>query len=324
MKWSITKSKIFSRCQRRWFYSEIMAHHRSKDPLRREAYLLKQLQSLHAWRGSLVDNVIENLIVPRTKYGSMPSENEVIDFSMKLMDEQVAFGMATKHRCQNMMKSNGNGAYCAFYDVEYNGGLNEKTLQDARQEVKTSLVNLLRSDFLKEIMKNSSALIAQRPLMFEFEKTTILCIPDLIVFSKQARPLIVDWKVHSFGNADSWLQLGVYAVALSNVKPHKDFPADVQNVLKDPTNIRLVEYQLLKNKQREYSISLEDIDDIHDYIFRSCSEMNRLIKGRKYKELDINQFQTARSPSVCEKCQFKKLCWKKVPVQTGLLEVEWA
>lgn len=286
--------------------------------------MLKQLQSLHAWRGSLVDKVIENLIVPRTKYGSMPSENEVIDFSMKLMDEQVAFGMAAKHRCQNMMKSNGNGAYCAFYDVEYNGGLNEKTLQDARQEVKTSLVNLLRSDFLKEIMKNSSALIAQRPLMFEFENTTILCIPDLIVFSKQARPLIIDWKVHSFGNADSWLQLGVYAVALSNVKPHKDFPVDVQNVLKDPTNIQLVEYQLLKNKQREYSISLEDIDDIYDYIFRSCSEMNRLIKGRKYKELDINQFQTARSPSVCEKCQFKKLCWKRVPVQTGLLEVEWA
>jgi len=301
-----------------------MANHKSKDPLRREAYLLKQLQSLHAWRGSLVDDVIESLIVPRMKYKSLPSEGEVIDFSMKLMDEQVAFGTAAKHRCQNMIKSNANGSYCAFYDVEYNGGLDEKTLLDARQEVKVSLINLLRSDFLKDMMRNSSTIIAQRPLMFEFEKTTISCTPDLIAFAKQDRPLIVDWKVHSFGNADSWLQLGIYAVALTNVKPHKDFPANVQNVLKDPTNIRLVEYQLLKNKQREYSISLDDVDDIHDYIFRSCSEMNRLVKGRKYKELDMNQFQTARSPSVCEKCQFKKLCWKKMPVQTGLLEAGWA
>jgi len=324
MKWSITKSKMFSQCQRKWYYSGIMANHISKDTLRREAYLLKQLQSLYAWRGSLVDDVIEKLIVPRMRCGILPSESEVVDFSMKLMDQQIEFGIAAKHRCQNMIKSNGNGAYCAFYDVEYNGGLDEKTLQDARQEVKTSLVNLLQSSFIKDIMRNSSTLIAQRSLMFEFEKTTISCTPDLIVLAKQDRPLIVDWKVHAFGDADSWLQLGVYAVALASVKPHKDFPPSIQHVLKDPTNIRLVEYQLLKNKQREYSISLEDIDDIYDYIFRSCSEMNRLVKGRKYEELDINQFQTARSPSVCEKCQFKKLCWKKMPVQTGLLEVEWA
>jgi hypothetical protein len=324
MKWSITKSKMFLRCQRKWFYSEIMANHKSKDPLRREAYLLKQLQSLHAWRGTLVDNVIEDLIIPRLKYGNLPSESEVIDFSTKLMDKQVAFGTMAKHRYQNMTKSNGNDAYCAFYDVEYNGGLDEKTLQDARQEVKAALANLLRSDFLKDIMRSSSTLIAQRPLMFEFEKTTISCTPDLIVFARQDRPLIVDWKVHSFGNADSWLQLGVYAIALASVKPHKDFPTDIQHVLKDPTNTRLVEYQLLKNKQREYSVSLEDIDDIYDYIFRLCSQMNRLVKCRKYKELDVNQFQTARSPSICKRCQFKKLCWKRMPVQTGLLEVEWA
>jgi hypothetical protein len=324
MKWSITKSKAFSRCQRKWFYSEVMANHKSKDPLRREAYLLKQLQSVYAWRGSLVDDVIEKLIVPGMRHGILPSESEVIDFSMKLMDDQIAFGTAARHRCQNMTKSNENNAYCAFYDVEYNGGLNEKTLHDARQEVKASLVNLLRSDFLRETLRNSSTLIAQRPLMFRFEETTISCTPDLIAFAKQGRPLIVDWKVHSFGNADSWLQLGIYAVALANVKPHKDFPADGQKSLKDPTNIRLVEYQLLKNKQREYSISLDDVDDIHDYIFRSCSGMNRLLRGRKYKELDINQFQTARSPSICEKCRFRKLCWKKMPAQTGLLEIEWA
>jgi hypothetical protein len=315
---------MFSRCERRWFYSEIMANHKSKDPLRREAYLLKQLQSVHAWRGSLVDDVIEKLIVPRMRCGILPSEGEVIDFSTKLMDEQIAFGTSAKHRCENMIKSNGNGAYCAFYDVEYNGGLDEKALKNARLEAKTALINLLHSNFLKDMIKNRCTFIAQRSLMFEFEKTTISCTPDLIVFAKKERPLIVDWKVHSFGNADSWLQLGVYAVALANVKPHRDFPADVQLALKDPANIRLVEYQLLKNKQREYSITLEDIDDIYDYIFRSSSEMKRLVKGRKYQTLDINQFQTASSPSVCENCQFKKLCWKKKPVQTDLLGVEWA
>jgi len=323
MRWSITRSKIFSRCQRKWYYYVIVASHRSKDPLRREAYLLKQLQSLRAWRGSLVDSVIQKLIVPRMKSGNFPSEDEVIDFSMKLMDEQLEFGKARKHRCPNVTKSNVNGAYCAFYDLEYNGGLNEEALQEARQDIVASLRNLVRSGFLQKIMANSSYLTAQRSLVYKFENTTISCTPDLLAFFNDAPPLIVDWKVHSFANADSWLQLGVYAVALSRVEPHKDFPQGTQNQLKDPTNVRLVEYQLLKNKQRKYSISPEDIADVYDYIFRSCTEMNKLVDGKKYDKLNINQFQTARSPEICEECQFKKLCWKKMPVQTMLSEVPW-
>jgi len=323
MKWSITKSKMFSRCQRKWYYSEIMASHKSKDPLRREAYLLKQLQSVHAWRGTLVDRVIEKLIIPRIKSRNLPLEREVFEFSTKLIDEQIAFGKAAKHRCTNMTKSKGNDAYCAFYDVEYNGALNEEALQEAKQDVIAALRNLLNSNFLKEIMTDSSYMIAQRSLIFDFENTTITCTPDLIVFPKNQPPLIVDWKVHSFGNVDSWLQLGVYAVVLSRIKPHKDFPQDVHNQLKDPANVRIVEYQLLKNKQREYSISQEDVADIYDYIFKSCTEMNRLVNGKNYDALNINQFQTACSPGICERCQFKKLCWKKMPIQRGLLEVEW-
>jgi hypothetical protein len=314
---------MFSKCQRKWYYSEILANHKSRDPLRREAYLLKQLQSMYAWRGSLVDSIIHKLIVPKIRSKSLPSEDEVIDFSMKLMDKQLEFGKASKHRCPNITKSKRNNEYCAFYEVEYNGGISEEALQEARQDVLTALRNLIHSDFLRKIITNSTYVTAQRSLVFQFENTTISCTPDLLTFFSNAPPLIVDWKVHSFSNAESWLQLGVYAVALSRIEPHQDFPDDIKNQLNDPTNIRLVEYQLLKNKQREYSLSLEDIADIYDYIFTSCTEINKLVNGKKHDSLDINQFQTARSPKTCETCQFKKLCWAKTPVQRLLFEARW-
>lgn len=320
MKWSITKSKMFSKCQRKWYYSEILANHKSMDPLRREAYLLKQLQSIYAWRGSLVDSVIHKLIVPKIRAKSLPSEGEVTDFSMKLMDKQLEFGKASKHRSPNVTKSKRNDEYCAFYEVEYNGGISEEALQEARQDVLTALRNLIHSDFLKKIMTNSTYVTAQRSLVFQFENMTISCTPDLLTFFNNAPPLIVDWKVRSFSSAESWLQLGVYAVALSRIEPHKDFPDGIKNQLNDPTSIRLVEYQLLKNKQREYSVSLEDIADIYDYIFTSCTEINKLVNGKKHDLLDINQFQTARSPKTCETCQFKKLCWAKTLVQRPLFE----
>jgi hypothetical protein len=297
-----------------------MANHISKDLLRREAYLLKQLQSLYAWRGSLVDSVIQKLIVPKIKFRNLPLEDEILGFSSKLMDKQIAFGKARKYRCPSATKSNENDAYCAFYDMEYGGGLNEEKLEEAKRDVMTSLKNLVHSDFLRKIMTNSFHIIAQRSLVFELGNIPVSCTPDMIVFFKDAPPLIVDWKVHSFGNADSWLQLGVYAVALSRTKPHRDFPVGIQNQLKNPTDIRLVEYQLLKNMRREYSITPEDIADIYDNIFRSWAEMNRLVNGKKYDELDITRFQTARSPRICERCQFKKLCWTNVPIQKVLWE----
>ena len=323
MKWSFTKSRMFLKCPRKWYFSQIMASPTSKDSMRREAYLLKQLQSLHAWRGSLVDTVIEKLIVPRMKSKNLPSEEDVITFSMNLMDRQLKFGKERKFRCQNVTKSSVGDEYCALYDLEYNGGLEEKPLQEAREDVIVSLRNLMRSDFLKETMKNSLYSIAQRSVTFQFEDTTISCTPDLVTFFQDNPPLITDWKVHTFANADYWLQLGVYALALSRTKPHKDFPDGVESRLKDPTTFRLVEYQLLKNRQREYSISPEDVTDIYDYIFRSCMQMNSLVNGKKYDELNLNQFQTARSPGICQKCKFKKLCWRKTPVQRSLFEVPW-
>lgn len=324
MKWSYSTSKIFAQCPRKWYYSEVVASPTAKNPLRREAYLLKQLQSLYAWRGSLVDRVIEKLVVPGINSKNLPSEDDVIAFSMDLMNRQLKFGKERKYRCRNTTKSNIGDEYCAFYDVEYNGGLDEKTLQEVKKDVIVSLKNLMRSEFLEEVKEKSLYVIAQRQINFQFENTNVSCTPDLLVFFSDNPPLIADWKVHTFASADYWLQLGIYAIVLSRTKPHKDFPKGIGSQLKDPTTFRLIEYQLLKNEQREHSISSEDIADIEDYIFFSCTQMNNLLNGEKFKETDIEQFQTAHSPEICSKCQFKKICWRKMPVQRSLFEVPWA
>jgi hypothetical protein len=322
MKWSITKSKMFSYCQRKWYYSEIMASPTSKDPLRREAYMLKQLQSLHAWRGSIVDKVIERFIIPNVKAKHLPSEDEVNDYCNKLMENQIAFGKARMHLRPNVTKSVGGDTYCAFFDLEYNGGLDEAKLDVAKEEARTALRNLIQGDFLRKIMEKSTRIIAQRQITFKMDKFTVSCTPDLIVFYYDAPPLIVDWKVHYYANADSWLQLAVYAVALSKVKPHKDFPDRAHCIIEDAGRIRMLEYQLFKNEQREYSISSEDQADIYDYIFKSCIDIDGIVGEKKYDAIDVSQFQTARSPQLCDRCQFKRICWRPTPSAQRFLPLE--
>jgi len=311
MIWSFSTSKMFSECPRKWYYFEIVASHTAKNPLRREAYLLKQLQSLYAWRGAIVDAVIEKLIVPRIKSKNLPSEGDIINYSMNLMERQLKFGKERRHRCRSATKSSVDESYCAFFDLEYNRGLDEEAIKGVKGDVIVSLRNLLHSNLIKEIAEKHSYIAAQRSLIFQFEDTTISCTPDLLVFSTGGPPLIVDWKVHTFANVNFWLQLGLYAIALSRIKPHKDFPEGIENQLKDPTTFRLIEYQLIKDEQREHSISSEDIADIVDYIFLSCRQMKNVLKGKKFEELDIEQFQTARFSETCCTCQFRKLCWRK-------------
>lgn len=287
-----------------------MANSRTKNSIRKEAYFLKQLKSIYAWRGSLVDTIIEKFIVPRINVKQLPTEDDVINFSKKLIDEQLEFGRSKKYRLPNVTKSSTEESYCAFYDVEYNGDLKEEQIQEAKSDVDISLRNLVRSDFLKELMENSKYIISQRSLIFQYADTNISCTPDLIIFNKDGSTSVVDWKVHAFANADYRLQLGIYGFALSKVKPHVDFPIESIENITDPIKINLIEYQLLKNKIRTYSIDSNDIIMIENYIFQSIIQINRIADGKKYDQLDIDQFKTAISPGICESCSFKKLCWR--------------
>jgi len=205
MIWSITKAKMFSKCQRKWFFYDVLAHARSKDPIRREAYILKQLQTLSGWRGSLVDKVITNLIIPSVKRNDLVGEDRVLEFATGLIKEQIAFALAKKYAQPGMIKSRIGDIFCAFYDIEYDGQLNPEGLESAKEDVVTALKNLLHSSFLDELMKREAYVVAQRPLLFNFEGVSVKCTPDLLVFYKEEYPLIVDWKVH-WGNSDAWLK----------------------------------------------------------------------------------------------------------------------
>ena len=58
------------------------------------------------------------------------------------------------------------------------------------------------------------------------------------------------------------MQLGVYAIALTECISTDPFLKPID----DPTEIKLIEYQLLKNFQGKYKLSSSDVGDIKDYI----------------------------------------------------------
>lgn len=309
MQWSYSKANIFQQCQRKWFYGEIMAQWNAKDPLRREIHLLKQCKSIYAWRGSLVDTVIEKLIIPRMIFRkSLPTDTETISFAMALADKQLEFGRQNKHREIGMTGKKAGDAYCAFFDIEYNKGLNDELISQMKDEIKKALLNLLHSDILKDILRNATKLIAQRNLLTKFEEYNVTSKPDLIAFYNDKPPLIIDWKVHEGRNTDYWLQLGIYAFVLSLADPHNDYKDILPKGKYLPQEYKIIEFQLLKNITKEYHLTEQDILDIEDHIHSTASVMLSLCGSEN--SFDVSFYASTDYPNLCASCEYQKACWE--------------
>lgn len=310
MDWSISKAKLFQSCQRRWYFTCIARWNAKKQPIKREAYLLKSLQSIQAWRGSLVDMIIEKKILLPIMFGNPPTpEDDVVSYALSLADKQIDFGTKKRHLEPGMTKKKAGDEFAAFFDVEYNEGLDPEKIEHAKQEIKTAIQNFYKLPILSELTKPDTKLIIQRSLKYGYNGFTVTAVPDLIIFSEDNPPHIIDWKVHEGRFTDYWQQLTVYAYVLyqvAQIKAHKDFPQSFVSNTPKPQTYSITEYQLLKGISKPYSISQEDIEHVEDLIHITGEWMQEY-----YEELDIlppKDFQTTLFPGSCITCSFKKLC----------------
>jgi len=317
MRWSHSTALSFTQCPRKWYFGSVLANGRALDPIRKEAYLLKQLCNIHAWRGKIVDKVISDFIIPKLNNYQMINLDQILNYSNHLIDIQLNFGKKQEYK-NGKTKTAYSEEYCAFFELEYSDELNENSIEEAKNEIQQSLTNFHDSEFLTDIIEEKPYMIAQRSLQFSFAGVTVTSTPDLIVFFKDKNPLIVDWKVQAPSYKDHWIQLGTYAWALSKVSPHRDFPEKDSALIKDPTQISLLEFQLLRNQAKEYVVTNEDILDIEDHFFNSSTQLKNLTYGKsKMKDLDLKLFPTAKSADTCMNCQYKKMCWEETNVNVN-------
>ena len=302
--WSYSASRTFRRCQRQWFYRTKLAHHRAKAPLRQEAYLLSKLQSLDAWRGSLVDEIISEEIIPNLKSRYHLNFKSILDEARKRFDTQLNFALNNRIRENGMKPSK---ALAAFHAIEYGEEISEQEVERAWQDVRLSLSNLFNMNSLLANLRKSNYLVAQRTLTFKhFAGESVQGVPDLIAFYRQEPPIIVDWKVNTFGTQNYRTQLAIYALALARrTTIPSDFPDNFFQY--NETDFRLIEVQLLTNQLREYHLTQTDVEHIDSHIASTSMEMKLTKNG---KDLMPTDFPTTIYPDNCLRCAFRRLCWE--------------
>ncbi|PWS26172.1 hypothetical protein DHW03_15365 [Pedobacter yonginense] len=311
MIWSISGYKQFNRCERQWYYSNIVAHAMVKnDAFRKEVTILSKLQTIEAWRGTIVDEVISRVLVNAINRKIPIRKEYFIDQAMQAFDRQLEYAVFQKYRLPES-KLNTDPDFAALLDCEYGVDLSDDALESAKMDIRSALTNLLDNMDFIAYLQTSKHLISQRTLVYPVDRFNVRAIPDMIAFFENEPPHIFDWKVHTFGTVSYDEQLISYAVALYKVattRPHSDFPSNIGSY--KLTDYKLTEYQLLHNDRikRDYEVTNANLEELGDKISSSIMEMYITGCHKKYSQLDSGKFATTSYFENCQNCPFKRIC----------------
>lgn len=308
MTWSYSAAKAFGQCQKLWYYRHILASSRSSVPIEREAYVLSKLQSLSAWRGQVVDQVIAQRLIPALNRSETPTLRGLLHEARGIFDAQLAFALAHRVREPGMRSSKAGLTFAAFFNVEYGLPIPQESIDQAWCEVQASFTTLFSMSDVRAQLRNASYRVAQRKLWFDLDGVKVRAVPDVLVFSDAAPPLIVDWKVHATASRDYRLQLTLYALALTTSKSHADFPSSLEGL--SPAQIHLLEVQLLTGAARQFVLDDTDILEAQNYVGETSNEMTLALGTDGYGPPRPDDFESTHFPGLCERCSFRKICWE--------------
>ena len=303
MRWSISAHNTFRRCQRQYLFSQIMASHNARDPERREAFLLKQLQSLPAWQGNLVHKGIQKYVVPWLVNRSLPNRNDVIRQTLAMADRQIAFSSSRQYRVDGQSKQNAGDSYCALFEHEYGIGIAPERLQEVYETVSQCLRNLFdQQDFLDQLRHHWG----HRPEFrtdFRVGGTRVAVQLDLLCFKEDRTPIIVDWKVAGSESSDYSHQAMTYALSLLRSPTCANIQAD---------SISVYEVNLLKNQIKPHIVTENKIVETENFIFQSIEEMKSLAGDGRFESQHVEDYELAGSVMSCIYCNFRKLCMRLI------------
>ena len=309
-----TGYKLFQRCELQWYFKNIVADGRVKnDSFRREVTLLAKLDSIEAWRGKIVDDVVSRLLVNAINRKFPVDRAYLLKEADQLFDSQLEYAAFQKYR-EPGRKFSQDRDFAALAIYEFGMNCGQDILQSARGDIHSAINNLLNDTEFIEYLQSAKLLASQRSLHYQFSGLSVSSKPDLIVFFDDKPPHIVDWKVHTYGIHTYDEQLMAYAVALYKVattKPHSDFPGNIDSY--QIYDYKLTEYQLLHpdHIRRDYEVTKERLEDLNDKMSKGVIEM--YMKGcyKKFGDVNPENFETTRFIENCHNCSFKKICKSK-------------
>lgn len=306
MEWSISQDRVWSRCQRQYFFQYLMASSRANDKQRRKAQFLKDLLTPELWQGKLVHRIIETVILPSIadRPSKWPRPEAVIPHAIALAKKQFAFSLGKSYEDPAFEKKEAEDSYCVL-EAHYHGIYEDRDLLDETiSKISDALRNLLSSERMKAFLMGRPLYRFEKSHYFKVTDTTVKAIPDLVLVNKNRSGIdVIDWKLtHTSDPYD--LQIAVYALAVKHTDwLFRQAPGELHGYV-----INLLEADPAISLIDPYRVDESVLDRTMDIIYEKIEPVEALLKGRKYEQLSIHDFKGPKSHGTCGLCKWKSMC----------------
>jgi hypothetical protein len=300
VKFSFSSERGFRRCQRQYYLRDIAAWHNAKDPIRREAFILKQLKTIELWRGNVVHRGIEKFVVPALENNATVDWNSVADQTIEIARRQLAFSAARKYRQKGLSKTAAGDDYCALAIHEAGGEVSNDDFAVVENTLRTALTNLAGMTEFWAGLRGVHRFFSEPPVFADYEGVRVEGYIDLMFFRGSGRPTIIDWKLYEgVGGSDAAFQTAMYAWLLCRMPAwHVSSPADVELL-----EVRLLDSQIIRHR-----CDTETLDALEDKIYRGIHDIRAITGGLGFADVSLDDFAYANSPGTCALCPFRTMC----------------
>lgn len=282
--WSVSRHDTFATCRRKYYYAYYAAQ---EDP---EVQRLKRLSALPLWAGSVVHEVVEEVLKTRD---AIPSEAE-----------QEALIRATIHSrmLSEWRESEAGSLRFRLFEHEYQAPVDPEDKKILVGTVMRSLRNFFRSETLREIYAAGRErwLTVEDLVSFRVGGVTVYLRMDLAFRDREGRVVIVDWKTGRGEGRFSEVQLAGYALYASE-----------QGWVEEPEAIRTELAYLAIPRYVRRSVDRKTLERARAFIERSAGNMKALLLDPVANLGRLEDFPMIDRPRVCRRCSFRRLCFPR-------------
>ncbi len=302
LTWSISRAQLFQECQRAYYYNYYASWGGWKKDAPadvRLAYLLKNLQRLVQWAGTIVHETIKEALANTAVHGEKLPLAKLQENAVQKMRNGWKEAL-DKEWISSPKKTN-------IFELYYGDGENygacrrlpRETTDAIKQRVLDCMEGFFYSPAVREIYQTSPEqwLAIDALDSFQIDDIKVWCAPDFAFKDAAGLFHILDWKTGSENTRTISQQLACYAlysmkkweIPLEQIRIQGVFLKDggrVQNYQLNAETIEAVQKQI----QDSYRSMQEKLSDVKENLAKEEDFPRRLVESR------------------CENCPFRRIC----------------
>ena len=304
--WDNTAVNNLLECNRKYYFSQLLASKTRTRPLPRKVHELKKMQNLSMWQGSVVDRFMETVIIPGISAKKPLDFTALADQAVELAKKQFEYSRLSIYTDPVAGRLETAPEFCILDIHELGKPYEEKELVEAYDNIRSAILRLpeIRMPDGQTLLGFLQQCSSLTPNVYtwkaEIEQAIVKPQIDLMALHDY-KPVVMDWKLSRSYTADYARQLTicgvvVYLKRLGNPdkRPYR------------PEDIHLFEVNLFKGTVKQHPFTSEHANEMIDEINLSSQDIALLLGENE--EPDIQNFEGTNNDGACKTCNFRSIC----------------